>query len=38
MNKSNKKCVLCGCRDHKLIGCIRHISKKCSCYDEDNDK
>lgn len=38
MNKSNKKCVLCGCRDHKLFGCIRHISKKCSCYDEDNDK
>ncbi len=38
MNKSNKKCVLCGCRDHKLVGCINHISKKCSCYDEDNNK
>ena len=31
-----KKCILCGCRDHKLLGCNRHISKKCSCYDEDN--
>ena len=28
----NKKCVLCGCKDHKLFGCSRHISKKCSCY------
>jgi len=29
-----KKCVLCGCRDHKLFGCNRHVAKKCSCYDE----
>ncbi len=27
-----KKCVLCGCRDHKLIGCSKHLSKKCTCY------
>jgi hypothetical protein len=29
-----KKCILCGCRDHKLFGCNRHVAKKCSCYDE----
>ena len=27
-----KKCILCGCRDHKLIGCSKHLSKKCTCY------
>ena len=26
-----KKCVLCGCKDHRLIGCIIHVAKKCSC-------
>jgi hypothetical protein len=31
-----KKCVLCGCKDHKLFGCTRHILKKCSCYNEQN--
>ena len=31
-----KKCVLCGCKDHKLFGCTRHISKKCSCYNPYN--
>ncbi len=31
-----KKCVLCGCKDHKLFGCVRHISKKCSCYNKHN--
>ncbi len=31
--KSSKKCVLCGCQDHKLIGCVKHLSKKCSCYN-----
>ncbi len=31
-----KKCVLCGCKDHKLFGCARHILKKCSCYNEQN--
>ncbi len=30
-----KKCVLCGCKDHKLFGCSRHISKKCSCYKDN---
>ena len=29
---NQKKCVLCGCKDHRLIGCIKHISKKCNCY------
>jgi len=33
---NEKKCVLCGCKDHKLFGCIKHISKKCSCYNEHN--
>ena len=28
-----KKCILCGCRDHKLIGCSKHLSKKCTCYE-----
>ena len=32
MKKSGKKCFLCGCKDHKLVGCVRHLSKKCSCY------
>ncbi len=31
-----KKCVLCGCKDHYLIGCYRHMSKKCGCYKEHN--
>ena len=22
-----KKCILCGCRDHRLIGCAKHFSK-----------
>jgi len=30
-----KKCILCGCNDHKLFGCSRHMSKKCSCYKEN---
>jgi len=25
-----KKCVLCGCKDHWLIGCNNH-TKKCDC-------
>jgi len=31
-----KKCVLCGCADHRLFGCSRHISKKCGCYGNDS--
>jgi len=27
-----KKCVICGCKDHKLIGCFNHWSKHCSCH------
>ncbi len=30
--KSGKKCILCGCMDHRLIGCAKHLSKKCNCY------
>ena len=29
-----KKCILCGCKDHRLIGCTKHISKKCDCYNK----
>ena len=29
-----KKCILCGCKDHRLIGCNRHLLKKCTCYDD----
>ena len=29
-----KKCVLCGCMDHRLIGCNKHMAKKCSCYND----
>ena len=29
-----KKCILCGCMDHKLIGCNRHILKKCNCFKQ----
>lgn len=32
MEKKDKKCILCGCKDHRLIGCSRHIAKKCSCH------
>lgn len=32
---TEKKCVLCGCKDHKLFGCNRHMAKKCSCYNVD---
>ena len=28
-----KKCVLCGCKDHRLIGCSKHFLKKCNCYN-----
>ena len=28
-----KKCVLCGCSDHRLIGCTKHLSKKCNCFN-----
>ncbi len=31
-----KKCIICGCRDHKIFGCNRHMAKKCSCYDDVN--
>ena len=31
-----KKCILCGCRDHKLFGCNRHVAKKCTCYDKSD--
>ena len=27
-----KKCIICGCQDHRLIGCNNHRSKKCSCF------
>ena len=30
--KSEKKCVLCGCKDHRLVGCGKHLAKKCNCY------
>ncbi len=30
----SKKCVLCGCREHRLIGCARHMAKKCGCFKE----
>ena len=33
---NEKKCILCGCRDHKLFGCNGHVSKKCSCFKKDN--
>jgi hypothetical protein len=31
-----KKCVLCGCLDHKIFGCNKHVAKKCSCYNDSN--
>jgi len=30
----NMKCVICGCNDHKIFGCVKHYSKKCSCFDK----
>ena len=32
MSRNEKKCVICGCKDHRLIGCSRHMTKKCNCY------
>ena len=32
MKNKEKKCILCGCKDHRLIGCSRHMAKKCSCH------
>jgi len=32
MTDTDKKCILCGCKDHRLIGCTKHKAKKCSCY------
>ena len=31
-----KKCMICGCGDHKIFGCNRHVAKKCSCYNNSN--
>ena len=31
-------CVLCGCADHRLIGCHRHAAKKCSCFGGGGQK
>jgi len=33
MSKTRKKCIICGCQDHLLVGCIKHKTKKCSCYN-----
>jgi len=27
MENKEKQCILCGCKDHRLIGCSRHIAK-----------
>ena len=35
---SKKKCILCGCKDHKLLGCSRHFTKRCSCYQNQIKK
>jgi len=32
MNENKKKCMICGCQDHRLVGCIKHKTRKCSCY------
>lgn len=29
-----KKCLLCGCQDHRLIGCYNHKKGKCSCKNK----
>jgi len=33
MSKTGKKCIICGCKDHRLVGCIKHKTRKCSCYN-----
>ena len=30
----DKKCILCGCKDHRLIESNRHVLKKCTCYND----
>lgn len=32
---TEKNCVLCGCKDHKLLGYNRHTAKQCNCYSAD---
>ena len=32
MEPKEKKCILCGCKDHRLIGCSSHLAKRCSCH------
>jgi len=29
------KCIICGCKEHRLVGCVRHKAKKCRCYKSD---
>ncbi len=36
MQKKEKKCILCGCKDHRLVGCARHVSKKCNCFKNNS--
>ncbi len=31
---SEKRCIICGCKDHRLIGCSNHRARKCSCYEK----
>ena len=35
MSRKEKKCILCGCKDHQLIGCKKHLAKKCGCYKSE---
>ena len=38
MGEQKKNCIICGCQDHRLIGCVKHKSKKCSCFKSQNIK
>ncbi len=35
MPRKEKKCILCGCKEHRLIGCTKHLAKKCRCYKSE---
>lgn len=30
-DRDGRRCVLCGCRDHRVFGCARHAAGRCSC-------
>ena len=34
-NGDDRRCVLCGCRNHRVFGCARHVAGRCSCKNKE---